>query len=102
MSGGHFDHQEYRFIDIAEQLERDIEYNDVSWENPVVTEYRRIYGFQLEPATLDYLRKVAAQLRYLQMVLHEYDLAVSKDTCEKTFQQRVGIAAETKSGSGRD
>ncbi len=91
MSGGHFDHEESYLDYIADQLEQDIKYNEVPWDNPVKKDDEDYYGFQLEPKTIDYLKDIAKQLRELRTVLREYDLAVSGDTCEKTFQERVGI-----------
>lgn len=91
MSGGHFDHEEAYLDYIAEQLEQDIKYNEVSWDQPVKKDDEEYYGFQLETKTIDFLKDVARQLRELRTVLREYDLAVSGDTCEKTFQERVGI-----------
>jgi len=49
------------------------------------------YGFELEPKTVEFMRDVINQLRQLETILREYDLAISGDTCEKTFQERVGI-----------
>ncbi len=91
MSGGHFGYNDSRLDDLAEQLEQDIKYNDIPWDQPVKKDDEEYYGFQLEPKTIDYLKNVARQLRDLRNVLHEYDYAVSGDTCEKTFQERIGI-----------
>jgi hypothetical protein len=91
MSGGHFDYQESHLEYIAEQLEHDIEYNDNSYDNPVIKEGSEHYGFELEPKTVKFMSTVVDQLRQLKIVLREYDLAISGDTCEKTFQERVGI-----------
>ena len=86
MSGGHFDYKESYLEYIAEQLEHDIKYNEVSW-----TEDEENYGHQLEPKTIDFLKEVIEQLYNLKTVLREYDLAVSGDSNEKTFQENVGI-----------
>lgn len=91
MSGGHFDHEESYLDYIAEQLEQDIKYNETPWDKPVVDDDEELYGFQLEAKTIDFLKDIARRLRELRTVLREYDLAVSGDTCEKTFQERVGI-----------
>ena len=91
MSGGHFDHQQSYLGYIAEQLAHDIEYNDNSYDNPVIKEGDHHYGFELEPKTVEFMRDVMNQLRQLETILREYDLAISGDTCEKTFQERVGI-----------
>jgi hypothetical protein len=92
MSGGHFDYDDSRLDYLADQLEQDIKYNAVPWDNPIKEDDdEEYYGFQLETKTIEYLKGVARQLRELRRVLHEYDYAVSGDTCEKTFQERVGI-----------
>lgn len=91
MSGGHFDHQQSYLGYIAEQLAHDIEYNEISYEHPVIKEGDHHYGFELEPKTVEFMRDVMNQLRQLETILREYDLAISGDTCEKTFQERVGI-----------
>ncbi len=91
MSGGHFDYEEAYLDYIAERLERDIQYNKIPWDHPEKKDGEKFYGFQLEAKTLDFLRDVARQLRKYRTILREYDLAVSGDTCEKTFQERVGI-----------
>ncbi len=91
MSGGHFDHEEHCLDSIAEQLMQDIKYNKIPWDNPSMDGGEEQYGFQLEQKSIDYLKDVSRKLKALRIVLHEYDLAVSGDTCEKTFQERVGI-----------
>lgn len=91
MSGGHFNFEEFHLDYLAEQLEQDIKYNEVPWDNPVKNGDEEYSGFQLEPKTIEYLKGVTSQLGDLRRVLREYDLAVSGDTCEKTFQERVGI-----------
>lgn len=90
MSGGHFDHQQSYLGYIAEQLEHDIEYNDISYEHAVINDGKH-YGYQLEPKTVEFMSDVVNHLRRLETILREYDLAVSGDTCETTFQERVGI-----------
>jgi len=91
MSGGHFDYQQSYLGYIAAQLEQDIEYNDISYNDVVGKENEDNYGYQLEPKTIEFLRGVVSQLHHLKEVLREYDLAVSGDTCEEIFQERVGI-----------
>jgi hypothetical protein len=90
MSGGHFDFQETHLGYIADQLEQDIECNDIPYDIANAQDDER-YGFQLDPKTIQFLKEVAGQLKRLKNILHEYDLAVSGDTSEKTFQELVGI-----------
>lgn len=91
MSGGHFGHQQAYLGYIADQLEQDIKYNEVDYDNAICTEDGKYYGYQLEAKTIQFLADITRQLRTLETTLREYDLAVSGDTCEKTFQERVGI-----------
>lgn len=91
MSGGHFDYNEFHLDYLADQLEQDIKYNDIPWDKPIIDGEDELYGFQLEQKSIDFLKNTAQQLRQLKTILHEYDLAVSSDTCEKTFQKNIGI-----------
>ena len=91
MSGGHFDYQQSYLGYIADQLEHDIKYNDISYDDAECKEDKEDYGYQMEAKTIAFLSDVVKQLRRLEVILREYDLAVSGDTCEKTFQERVGI-----------
>lgn len=83
MSGGHFDYQENYLEYIAEQLERDIEFNDVEYDSskPIDTPY----GFQHQPETIEYLKIMADELHRLKELLHEYDYAVSGDSSIERF-----------------
>jgi hypothetical protein len=87
MSGGHFDYRESYLGYIAEQLERDIECNDVEYDSskPIDTPY----GFQHQPETIEYLKKMVDQLQRLQELLHEYDYAVSGDSSEERFLEKA-------------
>jgi len=91
MSGGHFDHNEYYLDYLVDQLEQDVKYNDIRWDAPVFEGGEELYGFQLEQKSIDFIKDVTRKLRQLKTILREYDLAVSSDICEKTFQERVGI-----------
>ena len=91
MSGGHFDHQQTYLGYIADQLEHDLEYNDISYDDAKVKDGDRHYGYQLEQKTVAFMSDVVSQLRSIEEILRQYDLAVSGDTCEATFQERVGI-----------
>jgi len=91
MSGGHLDYQESYLGYIADQLDHDIEYNGIEYDDAIVKDDRKHYGYQLQPETIDFIKHVSQKLRRLQQILREYDLAISDDTCEQTFQERVGI-----------
>jgi hypothetical protein len=87
MSGGHFDYQENYLRYIAEQLERDIEFNDVEYDSskPIYT----LLGFQHEPEIIEYLKMMVDELNRLQELLHEYDYAVSGDSSKERFLEMV-------------
>ncbi|PZN70744.1 MAG: hypothetical protein DM484_28000 [Candidatus Methylumidiphilus alinenensis] len=91
MSGGHFDYKESYLTYIAEQLEQDIKYNNIHYDEAVGKEYEKRYGYQLEPKTIAFLQKVADQLYYLHDILREYDHSVSGDSSEDSFQERFNI-----------
>ncbi len=87
MSGGHFDNQGNYLGHIAEQLERDIEYNDIEYDSskPIDSPY----GFQHPPETVEYLKIMVEELHKLKALLKEYDLAVSGDTLEQSFLEKA-------------
>ena len=89
MSGGHFDYKQAYLGYIADQLEEDIQYNDVSWEEPVKVDDEEYSGYQFSPETIAFMKITAQQLRDLESTLHELDLAMSGDTGEETLKQRV-------------
>lgn len=74
MSDGHFDGKEFWLLQIADQIEQDIR---MSSTPQFFREFRT--------ETIKLLRSTARKLKKLHSVLHEYDLAVSGDTCEETF-----------------
>ena len=89
MSGGHFNHQQAYLGYIADQLEEDIQYNDVSWENPVKVDDAEYSGSQFSLETIAFMKDTVQQLRDIEHALRELDLAISGDTCEETFKKRV-------------
>ena len=92
MSGGHFDYKQTYLGYIAEEIEDDIKYNDILFDHPVYDEDgEEHYGYQLDPKTVNFMEDIIVQLKKLENILREYDLAISGDTIEKTFQKRVGI-----------
>jgi len=91
MSGGHFNHSEACLEYIAEQIENDIKYNDVSWEQPVSEDGSEHYGYQLKDETMSLMSNVVEQLRDLKYILRQYDLAIEGDTTEEIFLKRVAI-----------
>lgn len=87
MSGGHFDYQESYLAYIAEQLEQDIRFNDVEYDNSKSNDTP--YGFQHQPETVGYLKSMVDELYRLQELLHAYDYAVSGDSSEERFLQKA-------------
>jgi hypothetical protein len=87
MSGGHFDYQDNYLGYVAEQLERDIQFNDVEYDNskPIDTPY----GFQHQPEAIGYLKIMVDELHRLQELLHEYDYAVSGDSSMERFLEKA-------------
>ena len=63
----------------------------LDYDAAIVKDGEKYYGHQLQPQTVEFMSDVVEQLRRLENILREYDLAVSGDSCEATFQERVGI-----------
>ena len=93
MSGGHFDYKQAYLGYIAAEIEEDIKYNEISYDNPVFEDGEEYSGYQLKPETIIFMKDIVLQLKNLEIILKEYDLAISGDTCEETFQKRVGIGS---------
>ena len=89
MSGGHFNHQQAHLGCIADQLEEDIQYNDVSWKQPVIKDDEEYSGYQFSSETITFIRDTIQQLRDLEYVLQELDLVMSGDTDEETLRKRL-------------
>jgi len=87
MSGGHFEYQESYLGYIAEQLEKDIEYNDVEYD--IAKSEDIPYGFQHQPETIEFMKNMVKELYKLKELLREYDLAVSGDTSEQNFLEKA-------------
>jgi hypothetical protein len=85
MSGGHFDYNQYRIQDIANEVERMIHANDSQeldeWGN------RKGYGFC--PDTMKEFRNGLHYLRVAQIYAQRIDWLVSGDDGEDTFHQRL-------------
>ena len=89
VSGGHFDYKQVYLGYIADQLDEDIQYNDVSWEDPVKVDGEEYSGYQFSPQTIAFMKDTVHQLRDFEATLQEFDLAMAGDTCEETFKKRV-------------
>ncbi|MCD4823392.1 MAG: hypothetical protein K8S55_02195 [Phycisphaerae bacterium] len=89
MSGGHFEYQESYLGYIAEQLEKDIKYNDVEYD--LAKSADTPYGFQHQPETIEFMKNMVKELYNLEELLREYDLAVSGDTREQNFLEKARL-----------
>ena len=89
MSGGHFNYRQAHLGYIADQLEEDIQYNDVSWDQPVRKDGEEHSGYQFSSETIAIMKNTVQQLRDLEYVLRELDLAMSGDTGEDTLRKRL-------------
>ena len=89
MSGGHFDYEESHLGYIAEQLEQDIEFNDIEYDASSSTDDS--YGYQHQPETIQYMKRMVEDLYKLKGLLREYDLAVSGDTSEQSFLEKARL-----------
>jgi len=82
MSGGHFDYQQHRFNDIAEEIERIIRDNGVQepdgWEAP-----------RYEIDTIARFREAIALLRCAYVYVQRIDWLVSCDDSEADFHRRL-------------
>jgi hypothetical protein len=91
MSGGHFDYEDWHIKEIAEKIAQDLEYNDISYDNPVIIDGQKKYGYQLESDIVEFMKKAVHQLQQLSTIVHEYDWMISGDTGPETFRERVGV-----------
>lgn len=88
MSGGHFDYKQHFLGYIADDIERDLDHNHISYDEASGNGPYKTHGYDLQPQTVEFLREVVSQLRKLEDIVHQYDLLVSGDTIEETFINR--------------
>ncbi len=89
MSGGHYNYDEARLGYIADQLEDDIKYNDISWETPAKVDGKEYYGFHLSKETVKFMEDTVKQLRHLEFTIRQLDLVIEGDTSEEIFRESV-------------
>lgn len=87
MSGGHFDYQENYLGYIAEQLENDIKYNEITYEISIPPDTP--YGFQHTAETVKFMSLMIKELYKLEELLREYDYAVSGDSSKEDFLDKA-------------
>lgn len=85
MSGGHFDYQQYRIGQIADQVDQLIRTNNDTelneWGNPK--------GFQFSQDTIVAFKRGLYYLELAQIYAQRIDWLVSGDDGESTFHQRL-------------
>jgi len=100
MSGGHFDCQQYRLHDIAQQIAELIDSNDDATPNRWGEHTGRGYG----PATIKLFEQAVTLLRLAEVHVQRIDWLVSGDDSEESFHRRLladleALKAEAAKGS---
>lgn len=85
MSGGHFDYQEYRIDDIADEVEQRI----VNSENPDSVPEDQRWGLVENPEVLKELKRGLKVLRQAYIYAHRIDYLMSGDDGEESFLRRT-------------
>jgi hypothetical protein len=86
MSGGAFDHQQYRLGEIAGIIE------DIIYENRKPDENNWFYDF--DEHTIAEFKKAIEHLKIAQIYAHRIDWLVSGDDGEETFHKRLKVDLE--------
>lgn len=81
MSGGYFDHQQYRLGQMADEIEDAIYKNNRKDEDEYCTEYS-------EETIVEFKDAIKA-LRVAQVYVHEIDYLLSGDTGEESFHKKL-------------
>ena len=80
MSGGHFDYNQYKLHQIADEID------EIIYKNDVENEYGYKYNYSEE--TLNKFRYVSSQLKELSAMVQRIDWLVSGDDGEDDFHKR--------------
>lgn len=83
MSGGHFDYDQYRIGEIADDIEILIENNSVANDNG--------YARNFSTETLTEFAAAVRALRIAEVYAHRIDWLVSCDDGEDTFHERLAV-----------
>jgi uncharacterized phage infection (PIP) family protein YhgE len=80
MSGGHFNYNQYRLTQIADDLQNAIDNNDIEddWG----------YKYNYSKETLDKFRATVKELKELAIKVNRIDYLLSGDDGEESFHQR--------------
>lgn len=87
MSGGHFDYNQYKIGQIADEIE-DLIFRNDSKEN---NEWEPGIHCGFKPETITEFRKGLQILREAQVYAHRIDWLVSCDDSEESFHERLEI-----------
>jgi len=85
MSGGHFNYQQYRLHDIAQQITELIESNDDATKD----QYGDTIGRGFSPETIAKFRDAVHALRIAEIYAQRVDWLVSCDDGEDGFHRRL-------------
>ena len=85
MSGGHFDYQQYRITDIADEVERLIRDN----EDESVNEWNQTRGRFYKEEVIDKFKEGLDLLRKAAIYAQRIDWLVSDDDGEDSFLERL-------------
>ena len=81
MSGGHFDYDQYKILEIADAIERAIQKNDVDDEDG--------YCYNFSNETIQEFHAAVANLNIACAYAHRIDWLLSGDDNEETFHKRL-------------
>lgn len=81
MSGGHFNYQQHRLEDIAQEIDHLIETND----STELDQWGSEIGFQYPPEIIEKFKLTAKTLRQANAMVHRVDWLVSGDDGDGTF-----------------
>lgn len=85
MSGGHFNYDQYRINDIAEQIDELIKNND----DETLNEWGDHRGRGYSDETIERFREAVAALRVAAVYAQRVDWLVSGDDGEESFHERL-------------
>ena len=85
MSGGHFDYQQYKIGQIADQVEQLIRSNN----DEELNDWGEPKGHHYNKRTIDAFKRGLRYLEIAQIYAQRIDWLVSGDDSEETFHQRL-------------
>jgi hypothetical protein len=85
MSGGHFNYDQYRISQIAEEIEKVIYYND----DETLDEYGSTKGNGYSPETIAEFQKAVQALQTAYVYAQRVDWLLSGDDGEDNFHKRL-------------